>query len=244
MTYYKIIHDANIVGASTSNSCKYFQAKHAILERTSVELAEYIECAGKLYHAQWMQPIKTNIYNYTVADVIAIEEQEYNILVPAIAFAPVPVDDTASEPLIIEEPINPADEITLEYVRAAKIAEMSAACRKTIEAGFDLELREEIHHFSLDTQDQLNLISLSAMAQTQTLIPYHADGEECIFYSAEEINEIVDTANAFKIYHTTYYNALRGYINTLNTIEDIASVEYGIEIPEEYKTDVLRMLEA
>jgi len=120
---------------------------------------------------------------------------------------------------------------------------MSNTCRHTIETGFDLELRNQNHHFSLVTQDQLNLISLSAMAQTQSLIPYHADGEACIFYTAEEINEIVETATAFKIYHTTYYNALKGYINTLETIETIAAIEYGTPIPEEYKSDVLRALE-
>ena len=117
-------------------------------------------------------------------------------------------------------------------------------CRNTIEAGFDLELRGETKHFSLATQDQLNLMSLNVMAQTQSLIPYHADGEECDFYTAEEINEIIDTANAFKIYHTTYYNALKGYINSLETIEDIAAVTYGMEIPEEYQTNVLKALEA
>jgi len=121
---------------------------------------------------------------------------------------------------------------------------MSATCRNTIEHGFDLELRGEVHHFSLDTQDQLNLISLSAMAQTQQLIPYHADGEACIFYTNEEMNEIVETATAFKIYHTTYYNALKAYINSLETIEAIATIYYGIEIPEEFKSDVLRALEA
>lgn len=244
MTYYKIIYNAEIVGVSTSDSCKCFQAKHMMLERVEVEKAEYIECAGTLYHALWMQPIKTDLYNYKIADVIAIEGQEYDILVPAIANAPIPVDTRAYEPVVIEEPINPADTITLEYVRASKIAEMSAACRGTIEAGFDLELRGETHHFSLDTQDQLNLLTLSTLAQTQTLIPYHADGEECIFFTNEEINEIAETATAFKIYQTTYYNALKGYINALDIIEDIGAVTYGMEIPEEYKTDVLKALEA
>jgi hypothetical protein len=30
---------------------------------------------------------------------------------------------------------------------------MSAACKHTIEAGFDLVIRGDIHHFSLTTQD-------------------------------------------------------------------------------------------
>lgn len=81
------------------------------------------------------------------------------------------------------------------------------------------------------------------MAQTATLIPYHADGEETTFYTNEEINDIIDTANSFKIYHTTYFNALKIYINALNSIEEIGTIKYGIEIPEEYKTDVLKALE-
>lgn len=85
-------------------------------------------------------------------------------------------------------------------------------------------------------------MSLSIMAQTEELIPYHADGEECIFYTAEEINTIVSAANTHKIYHTTYYNALKRYVNSLNTIEDVLAVEYGIEIPEEYQTEVLKTL--
>ena len=244
MKYYKIIVNAQIIGVITSDKCFRFQDKHSTLERTVPEMTEYIECSGKLYHASWMQPIKTDLYSYTIADIIEIEEQEYNILDPISE--PIPFNDDEDEdeqekPII--EPINPVEEITIEYVRQAKINEMSSSCHHIIEGGFDLELRNEIKHFSLTTQDQLNLITLSALAQTQTLIPYHADGESCIFYTNEEINQIVETATAFKIYHTTYYNALKGYINALETIEEISAIQYGTEIPEEYKSDVLRALE-
>lgn len=240
MKYYKIILDSNIIGVSTSDNCLRFQTKHEMLEHVGDEQAEYIECMSQLYHGQWMQPVKTDKYNYIIADVVSIGEQEYNILVPAVETAPVPVEEEEEEIVI---PVDVSPDITLEYVRASKINEMSTVCHNTIENGFDLELRDEVHHFSLDTQDQLNLISLNAMAQTQSLIPYHADGEMCIFFTNEEINEIVDTANAFKIYHTTYYNALKGYINALETIEDIAAIHYGDPIPEEYKSDVLKVLE-
>ena len=120
---------------------------------------------------------------------------------------------------------------------------MSYACRITIEQGFDLDLRGETHHFSLTTQDQLNLMSLSALAQTQSLIPYHADGEECTFYTAEEIKQIIDAAASFKNYQLAYHNALKAYVNALETIEDIATIEYGTPIPDEYKSDVLMVLE-
>ena len=75
------------------------------------------------------------------------------------------------------------------------------------------------------------------------MIPYHADGEEVSFYTAEEINELIAAANNFKIYQTTYCNALKTYINTLETIEEISAITYGDEIPEEYKSSVLKTLE-
>jgi hypothetical protein len=38
------------------------------------------------------------------------------------------------------------------------------------------------------------------MAETQNLIPYHSDGDLCIFYTAEEIKQIFTAANNHKIY--------------------------------------------
>jgi len=111
---------------------------------------------------------------------------------------------------------------------------MSRACNKTIENGFDIEIEGEVHHFSLDTQDQLNLITLSALTDTEEIIPYHADGEICKFYTAAEMKQIIAAATRFKIYQTTYYNALKAYINSLETIEEIGAITYGIEIPEEF----------
>ena len=241
MKYYKIIIDSQIVGVATSLNCFRFQVKHSMLERTSDEQAEYIECSGSLYHAWWMKAIQTNIYQYQNADIVEIEEQEYNILAPISEPIPFEDDDTPEEPVI--EPVNPGEDITVEYVRAAKLTEMSNSCQATIEAGFDLILRNETYHFSLTTQDQLNLMSLSTTAQTQSLIPYHADGEECVFYTAEEINQIIVAANDFKNYQLAYYNSLKAYINELDTIEAIAAITYGTPIPDEYKSDVLRVLE-
>ena len=241
MNYYKIILNAQIIGVTISDKCFRFQAKHATLERTTQEMAEYIECSGALYHAPWMQAIKTDLYSYTIADIVEITEQEYNILAPISD--PIPVeeeDEPVVEPVL---PVDPTNEITVEYVRDAKIAEMSYDCRQMIEEGIDVELRGETYHFSLTTQDQLNLMGLSTLAQTEELIPYHADGEDVIFYTAAEINQIVAAATQWKIYQTTYYNALKSYINSLDTIEAIAAITYGTPIPEEYKTDVLKSLE-
>jgi hypothetical protein len=135
-----------------------------MLSHTTEEQAEYVECMQKLYHASWMQPIKTNLYAYTIASVIAIEEQEYNILAPAIADGPIHVEEPDEEEIPVIDPTNPIDEITFEFVRTAKINEMSRVCGETIEAGFDLPIRGTTRHFSLTTQDQINLMGLEKMA--------------------------------------------------------------------------------
>jgi len=97
-----------------------------------------------------------------------------------------PVEEDDIPPL--PEPTDEIEAESVAFVRTHKIAEMSAACRHAIEEGIDLDIHGETRHFSLTTQDQLNLMSLSVMAQTQDIIPYHADGEVCVFFTAEEIN--------------------------------------------------------
>lgn len=80
------------------------------------------------------------------------------------------------------------------------------------------------------------------IAQGATSIPYHAKDELCKFYSAEDIALIIETATQFKTYHTSYFNSLKNYINSMATIEEIGAVEYGINIPAEYQSDVLKEL--
>ena len=241
MKYYKMINNNTIEGVISSDNFIYYQPISDCFLQCNEQKGEYISYNGNRYRCAWMSPIKVQL-PYIEITLLEITEGEYQIYQQAIENNETIVIEEEEEEEIIEEPDEP--DISIEFIRSSKIQEMSRICRKTIESGFDLELRGETKHFSLATQDQLNLMSLGAMAQTQSLIPYHADGEECDFYTAEEINEIIDTANAFKIYHTTYYNALKGYINSLETIEDIAAVTYGMEIPEEYQTNVLKALEA
>lgn len=242
MKYFKILVNDKVIGAISSDDF-IFRRRSGGFGNTNEQYAQLAIYKDGFYRASWMLPMDYE-FIYTEASILSISEEEYNAFKHAEE-SDQEIENNIEEEQEEEQPIwvNPVEQETIEYLREAKLREMSYICRTTIEAGFDLELRGEAHHFSLDTQDQLNLISLSAMAQTQSMIPYHADGESCIFYSAEEINEIVATATSFKIYHTTYYNALKAYINSLDTIEAISAITYGIEIPEEYKTDVLRFLE-
>lgn len=246
MNYYKIIADGKFIGVGNSTNMICYQVKHNIILGCSEKNAEYIICDEKLYRADWMLPVNpmSTKYSYTKAEVITIDEEEYNTLVSAIE---------KNEEIIVEpetpiettpEYVDPNDVITVDYVKRVKVAEMSSTCNRVITNGFDVVLSDgKAYHFSLTTQDQLNLITLSSMvASGETQIPYHADGELCRFYSAEDINTIITTATQFKTYQVSYFNALKAYVESMTDIETIGAVTYGMKIPAEHQSDVLKVL--
>lgn len=140
----------------------------------------------------------------------------------------------------------PAEVPDIEEVRAAKISEMSAACAQAITAGVDVTLSDgTTGHYSLTLEDQLNLMNLQAMVVAgMESVPYHADGEQCRYYSAADFTTIVETATAWKLYQESYFNSLRDYINSMAAVEDIQAVTYGMDIPRQYQTQVLQDLMA
>ena len=243
MTYFKIVINNNIIGVVTSKQFVRYSSAVNTLLRCNKELGEYVTYKSILYRDSWMNPTITDA-SFTWADIEPISQTEYDILLAALQKDDeVPIVDGDDDPPIPEPELIPEDTSSIDFIRSSKLTELSRACRTAIESGIDLELHGETHHFSLTTQDQLNLMSLSATAQTQDLIPYHADGELYTYYTAEEINSIIKAANDHKTYHTAYYNSLKAYVNALTTIEEIAAVTYGTEVPDEYKSDVLRVLE-
>lgn len=135
-----------------------------------------------------------------------------------------------------EEPLN--------TVKANKAAEMSAACRSAIIAGFDVILSDgKDHHFSLTVEDQLNLNALFGLLATGAeQVPYHADGETCMYFTAADMQTVVQEATAHKTYHESYFNSLKAYIASKRTAAAVNAIEYGTEIPEQYQSDVLKAL--
>ena len=246
MNYYKIIADKEFIGVGNSTNMICYQVKHNIILGCTEKKAEYIICNEKLYHADWMLPINpmSDKYWYTKAEVIAIEEEEYNTLLSTIERNEEIIIMTETPVVEESEYVDPITEITVDYVKKVKIADMSNTCNKMITNGVDVQLANgNTYHFSLTTQDQLNLITLSAqIAAGQTEIPYHADGELCKHYSVEDITTIIDAANAHKSYHITYFNSLKAWVNSMDNIEDITVVQYGDLIPEEYQSDVLKTM--
>ena len=245
MNYYKLISGENFVGIATSLDLRRYQHKHRILLLANEATAQYVQCNDKYYHARWMLPIITNNVEYDIVEVTQIEKDEYDVLFETIEAGKDVVIEPEQEP-VEELPDELPSDITVEYVKTMKLAEMSNKCNQTITNGFDVMLSDnKVYHFSLTTQDQLNLITLSSMlASGETSIPYHADGELCRFYSAEDITLIIEMATQFKTYQVSYYNSLKAYIESLSTIDEIHAITYGNEIPMEYQSDVLKILNA
>lgn len=133
---------------------------------------------------------------------------------------------------------------TIDEQKSALIAKMSNECNAIIINGFDMTLDDnEQHHFSLKTEDQLKIQALGLKAKSrETVLPYHADGEPCKFFSVQEILNLNVQMESIIEYQTTYFNSLRDYINSMETSDDLQSVEYGIEIPVEYQSEVLKVL--
>lgn len=167
-------------------------------------------------------------------------EPEYRDVFPGVPFAErfsaefvsccVPVDDGEVSPgmaydagagRFYYENNPPAD--TLAQAVEMKTSEINAACNAAIVAGFDYGGKR----YSLTDEDQINIISLLMLAQAGQDVPYHADGEECGVYSAQEFMAVAQTATAFKLHHTTYCNLLKLQVRAMTDIDAVMAVRYG-----------------
>lgn len=142
----------------------------------------------------------------------------------------------------MEDYIEPT--ISIEDWKLSLIASMSSKCNKIITKGFDISLSDgNKYHFSLELEDQLMIQTLMSKVKAgETLLPYHADGETCRYFTPEEITTIYSKMEEIIVYNTIYFNSLRDYINSMTTEEELKTVKYGIEIPEEYQSEVLKAL--
>ena len=127
-----------------------------------------------------------------------------------------------------------------EFVQGSMLSEKD----RVINDGFEVTLSDgESHAFSLELADQVKLIMLRVMALGgATQIPYEEKGKECRFYSAEDMTAICDAAQNHVLYHTSYSNSLKNYIDSLTEGVDMYCVYYGMEVPTEYQSDVFKTL--
>lgn len=113
----------------------------------------------------------------------------------------------------------------IDEIREIKINMMSSICQSVIENGIDVNGE----HYSLTAHDQLNIMNLESQARINPNkpLPYHADGEMCRLYSAEEIIILAESAASWISYWSTYFNHLKAEIIKMTDIDEIISVKFG-----------------
>ena len=206
MKYFKIIKDNEFIGIGTTRDMRKFQKKHNVLLVCDENEAQYIQCGEDLYHAPWMEAVDGSP---VIADVIRIEEDEYNCLLSAIESNE--EIKFSEEPVIEYEPVvDKVEELTIDYIRSAKLAELKYKCNKAITEGFDMELGDgETRHFTLSLDDQINLLTQA--------------------YFDENMQAVIVVMNNFKVKHMNYLKELEDHVNSLTDIEEIAKVAYRKE---------------
>lgn len=134
-----------------------------------------------------------------------------------------------------------AEDLSLEDARKAKYQEIAKACEQTIYAGVDVPTSSGVEHFSLTEKDQINLFGkkMQLLAGEEKL-EYHEDGHPCKYFSAEDMQNIVNKAMFYVSYYTTYCNALNMWIKSVTKPGDLDQIKWGVKVPEEFQNEVLK----
>ena len=134
----------------------------------------------------------------------------------------------------------------LDALKAKKEAELSAACNAAIVAGMDVETTQGTEHFSLEETDQINLTTAyNAVLSGVSSYPYHADGQMCRMFSAEEITAISNASIQHKMYHTTLCNHLLTWVRRASTELEVESITYTAEgLPDDLASNMAQVLTA
>lgn len=151
------------------------------------------------------------------------------------------VPEEPGEPLP-PEPFVPTPEESRMAAQTRKRKEISAACEQRIYRGVNVTMSDgSVEHFSLTEHDQLNLFGKQAQLAAGTeKLEYHADGQPCRYYSAADMQSIIQAAMFHVSYHTTYCNAINMWIAGCQTVEEVMEIFYGADVPEEYRSEVLK----
>lgn len=233
---YKLLSDGSVVDAVKDPCYVHYDERLGLFLACKDEVAQGIASHdGNTYWHLEGRP-EFGVDGFKTVSAVSISAEEAVAIIEALdAGQPAPGPDPEPDP-----------DGSVELVRENTVTQMSSACNTAITSGVDVLLSDgKTYHFSLRLEDQLNLLSLQGMISTGAeAVPYHADGEECRYYSAADFGAIAQAATFWKLYQESYFNSLRGYIMAMETMSELLSVTYGMEIPEAYQTDVLKSLMA
>lgn len=206
------------------------------------KLLNEIEDRRKLVKKKCMEPYE--VFESDLKDVTALIKEQISIIDGQVKEYENSVKEEKKARLqdVYTEAIGElADRYSLEELRMQAYSNASEACEKTIYAGIDVEISTGTEHFSLTEKDQINLFGkkMQLLAGTEKL-EYHEDGQPCKYFSASDMQNIVDRAMFFVSYNTTYCNAMNMWIKSAEKASDLEQITWGAEIPEEFQNEVLK----
>ena len=256
MVFYKITHNQDIIDVNTNESINYvrYDRYHQSLKICGSDSDDIIGIVSSdnsaIYHLVGYPEIPDTVLGEFIdVQMFEISEEDYTVFKKALEeekeiIDPDPYIPPEPEPTPEEQEREEEYRRSLQFVKDKKIEYMSYLCHQTIENGILITLSDGLEHrFSLTENDQTNLMERQAQLMAgATQVSYHADGELCVYFSAEDMIAIIQASIFHKDYQTTYFNSLKHYINSMTDKNEVSAVEYGIEIPEQYQSQPLKDL--
>jgi hypothetical protein len=245
MSYFKVISSNKVIDV-LEDPVWVKQGKNELVRRCNANDAMGVVSSDseKTWHIDGMIAfVGKNYEDVIVTDITEDEADELKVLLNLGAdIEDVDGKDDVSWEEPEQEEIPTVENETVKQVKERALEKLSNDCQAVIYIGTDVTLSDgTTKHFDLKIEDQLNLITLSTLiASGETLIPYHASDELCTYYSAADIMSVIDTATKYKTYHTSYYNSLKNWVMSMDSISEIGAVKYGDPIPQEFCSEVLK----
>lgn len=235
---YKAVKDEKIIDAYDQlHYVRYDQRAKMFLRCNKEDNPQGIiqRNGAKIYHVKDWEDIPKEAGNYETITLEEITNQSiYDGIITAL--------DQEQEVTNVTEKTK-ENTTDLEFIRSGKIKEMTNNCNQIITNGLDLELNTVKGHFSFTEANQTYINLLAARANNgDTLLPYHADDEVDTIFSKEDILRLKEAMDHHVMYHRVYLNSLQIYINSIKDIDTLNSVTYGVNIPEEFRSEVLNQL--
>lgn len=136
------------------------------------------------------------------------------------------------------------DNTKLRNAINSAVENLSEACKNSIVSGFSVELSDgNTYRFKLTAEDQINLLNLENQLNfgEDTFI-YHATDLPCKVFNREDMQKIIKNYRKHVLYHTTYFNSVKQYINSLTDINMIATFSYGTDISSTVANPALKQI--
>lgn len=257
--FYKITHNQTIVDVNIDTMINYvrynkYNQSLMICKPTDRDIIGIVSSdSSVIYHLEGCPEIPNTVLGEFIdVQIVEISEEDYIIFKKTLDEQKEIIDP---DPYIPPEPEPTQEEIeaeeaykkSLQFVKDSKIEYMDYLCHQTIVNGINVVLSDgETHHFTLKEEDQINLFGkMKEIEMGATRVSYHANNSDnndnrCAYYNAEDIQTIFSTGFFHKEFHSTYFESLKYYINSMESLEVISAVYYGMEIPEEYQSEPLK----